>query len=54
LLPDPRTDPVYDWVNFGEAASEGADKAAKAIARRQEWEDIYWAVLTLTECLFLH
>ncbi len=54
MLPAPRTDPVYDWVNFGEAVSEGADETAKAVERRQEWEDIYRAVLTLKESLFVH
>jgi hypothetical protein len=39
---------------IAEAVSEGADDAAKAIARRQAWEDVCWAVLTSKEFLFVH
>jgi hypothetical protein len=39
---------------IGEAVGEGADDAAKAIARRQAWEDVCWGVLTSKEYLFVH
>jgi hypothetical protein len=37
-----------------EAVSGAADDAAKAVARRQAWEDVCWAVLTSKEYLFVH
>jgi hypothetical protein len=37
-----------------EAVSGAADDAVKAVARRQAWEDVCWAVLTSKEYLFVH